>query len=175
MQPSRIFTRSTFVLTCSIVLTACTGARPHNLGIVNSTLVPCPESPNCVSSDSLDVSHYVPAFKLEASSEQVWSEIKLYVQSQENMEIVRELKDYLYVESTSFFMRFVDDFELHLREKDGIIAVRSASRYGKSDFGVNKERVDDLYLYLNEKGLVSEAPMPEHLKLNSADADTTVE
>ncbi|GIC78947.1 DUF1499 domain-containing protein [Moritella sp. F3] len=157
MLTSHKFTRSIFVLTCGLVLTACTGARPHNLGVVNSMLAPCPETPNCVSSDSLDESHYVPAFKLEASSEQVWSEIKLYLDSQSNMEIVRELKDYLYVESTSTFMRFVDDVELHLREQDGIIAVRSASRYGKSDFGVNKERIDDLYLYLSEKGLVSEA------------------
>lgn len=157
MVRSHQFTRATFVLTCSLVLTACTGARPHNLGIVNSTLAPCPDTPNCVSSDSLDESHYVPAFKLEASSEQVWSEIKVYLDSQSNMKIVRELSDYLYVESTSMLMRFVDDFELHLREEDGIIAVRSASRYGKSDFGVNKERVDALYLYLSEKGLVSEA------------------
>lgn len=157
MVRSHLFTRATFVLTCSLVLTACTGARPHNLGIVNSTLAPCPDTPNCVSSDSLDESHYVPAFKLEASSEQVWSEIKVYLDSQSNMKIVRELSDYLYVESTSMLMRFVDDFELHLREEDGIIAVRSASRYGKSDFGVNKERVDALYLYLSEKGLVSEA------------------
>lgn len=157
MLTSHVFNRSTFVLTCSLVLTACTGARPHNLGVVNSQLAPCPDTPNCVSSDSLDESHYVPAFKLEASSELVWSEIKLYIDSQSNMEIVRELKDYLYVESTSTLMRFVDDFELHLREQDGIIAVRSASRYGKSDFGVNKERIDDLYLYLSEKGLVSEA------------------
>lgn len=157
MLTSHVFNRSTFVLTCSLVLTACTGARPHNLGVVNSQLAPCPDTPNCVSSDSLDESHYVPAFKLEASSELVWSEIKLYIDSQSNMEIVRELKDYLYVESTSTLMRFVDDVELHLREQDGIIAVRSASRYGKSDFGVNKERIDDLYLYLSEKGLVSEA------------------
>ncbi|SQD77334.1 DUF1499 domain-containing protein [Moritella yayanosii] len=157
MFTSRIYTRSTFILTCSLVLTACTGARPHNLGIVNATLAPCPETPNCVSSDSLDESHYVPAFKLEASSEQVWTEIKLYLNSQSNMEIVRERNDYLYVESTSTLMRFVDDFELHLREQHGIIAVRSASRYGQSDFGVNKDRVDALYLYLSEKGLVSEA------------------
>jgi len=157
MLTSHVLNRSTFVLTCSLVLTACTGARPHNLGVVNSQLAPCPDTPNCVSSDSLDESHYVPAFKLEASSELVWSEIKLYIDSQSNMEIVRELKDYLYVESTSTLMRFVDDVELHLREQDGIIAVRSASRYGKSDFGVNKERIDDLYLYLSEKGLVSEA------------------
>ncbi|SGZ05618.1 Putative uncharacterized protein [Moritella viscosa] len=160
MFSSRMFTRSTFVLTWSVLLAACTGTPPDNLGVVNSKLAACPESPNCVSSDSLDESHYVPAFKLEASAELAWSEIKAYLQAQRNMEIMIETTDYIYVESTSSLMRFVDDFELHLRLKDGIIAVRSASRLGKSDFGVNKKRVDDLYEALNDKGLVSVAPKP---------------
>jgi len=160
MHSSRIFKRSTLILTCGMFLASCSGTPPDNIGIVNSMLTPCPESPNCVSSDSLDESHYVPAFKLEANAELVWSEIKVYLQAQHNMEIMTETTDYLYVESTSSLMRFVDDFELHLRLKDGIIAVRSASRLGKSDFGVNKQRVDDLYKALNDKGLVSEATKP---------------
>ncbi|KXO13490.1 hypothetical protein AKG98_3295 [Moritella sp. JT01] len=160
MHTSRIFKRSILILTCSIFLASCSGTPPDNIGIVNSLLTPCPESPNCVSSDSLDESHYVPAFKLEVSAEVVWSEIKVYLQAQHNMEIMTETADYLYVESTSTLMRFVDDFELHLRLNDGIIAVRSASRLGKSDFGVNKQRVDDLYKALNDKGLVSKAAKP---------------
>ncbi|MDX2319757.1 MAG: DUF1499 domain-containing protein [Moritella sp.] len=156
----RILSRSTLVLTCSVLIMACSGSRPDNLGIVKSTLSACPESPNCVSSDSLDDSHYTPAFKLEAPSNVVWQEVKLYLQAQHNMEIITETSNYLYLESTSTFMRFVDDFELHLRQQDGIIAVRSASRLGKSDFGVNKQRVDDLYKELNAKGLVTEAAKP---------------
>ncbi|MGC3837006.1 hypothetical protein ACPSKX_23880 [Moritella viscosa] len=53
MFSSRMFTRSTFVLTWSVLLAACTGTPPDNLGVVNSKLAACPESPNCVSSDSL--------------------------------------------------------------------------------------------------------------------------
>lgn len=151
------FTRATFVVTCALLITGCSGSRPDNLGVVNSKLAACPESPNCVSSDSEGESHYVPAFKLEASPERVWNEIKRYLLAQRNMEIITETSDYLYVESTSTLMRFVDDFELHLREQDGIIAIRSASRLGKSDFGVNKKRVDDLYTALNNKGLVTQA------------------
>ena len=152
--------RSTLVLTCSVLVMACSGSRPDNLGVVNARLSECPKTPNCVSSDSLEQSHYVPAFKLEKSPALVWGSIKTYLQAQNNMDIIIETKDYLYIESTSILMRFVDDFELHLREKDGIIAVRSASRLGKSDFGVNKQRVDDLYKALNDKGLVSEAVKP---------------
>jgi uncharacterized protein (DUF1499 family) len=49
---------------------------------------------------------------------------------------------------------FVDDLELHLRPGAGIIAVRSASRTGRSDFGVNRSRVEDLRAALIKRGIV---------------------
>ncbi|MFT5144176.1 MAG: hypothetical protein ACI84D_002808, partial [Thalassolituus oleivorans] len=54
-------------------------------------------------------------------------------------------------ESTSFFFRFVDDLELHHRPSLGIIAVRSASRIGRKDFGVNRKRVEQLRDLLSSK------------------------
>ena len=41
-------------------------------------------------------------------------------------------------------MRFVDDVELYYDEKAGLIHVRSASRLGRRDFGVNRKRVEAL-------------------------------
>lgn len=149
--------QTVIVLTFSVLLTACSGSRPDNLGVVNSSLTACPDTPNCVSSDSHDVEHYVPAFQLEQAADIVWEEIKAYIKQQSNMQIVFEKADYMHVESTSSLLGFVDDFELHLRQQEGIIAVRSASRLGHSDFGVNKQRVEDLYRELNQKQLVSKA------------------
>lgn len=149
------FNHSAIIILCSMFLTACSGSRPDNIGIVNLKLTACPESPNCVSSDSIDKEHHVPAFKLEKAAELVWLDVKAYLQMQQNMQIISQTADYMHIESTSSLMRFVDDFELHLRKRDGIIAVRSASRLGHSDFGVNKQRIEDLYLYLSNKGLVS--------------------
>jgi uncharacterized protein (DUF1499 family) len=50
--------------------------------------------------------------------------------------------DYIYAEFTSEWLGFVDDVEFYLDEKAGLIHVRSASRLGRKDFGVNRERVE---------------------------------
>jgi len=63
---------------------------------------------------------------------------------------------YLHAECTSRIFRFVDDLELHLRPDDGIIAVRSASRVGKGDMGVNHKRVESLRQRLTSSGLLRE-------------------
>jgi uncharacterized protein (DUF1499 family) len=49
---------------------------------------------------------------------------------------------------------FVDDLELHLRAAEGVIAVRSASRLGYSDLGVNRRRIEDLRALLIKQGTV---------------------
>ncbi len=54
--------------------------------------------------------------------------------------IVISEKLYLHVEFTSAFFRFVDDVEFLLDDEKKLIHVRSASRVGNSDFGVNRKR-----------------------------------
>ena len=51
-------------------------------------------------------------------------------------------------------MGFVDDLELQLRAPEGIIAVRSASRLGYGDMGVNRKRIEDLRSTLVAEGAV---------------------
>jgi uncharacterized protein (DUF1499 family) len=68
---------------------------------------------------------------------------------------ITEVSDnYLHAECRSAVFRFVDDLELELRPAEGIIAVRSASRIGYSDFGVNRSRVERLRSALQSRGLV---------------------
>jgi uncharacterized protein (DUF1499 family) len=69
-------------------------------------------------------------------------------------EIASQTDTYLHAECRSLVFRFVDDLELELRPGDGIIAVRSASRKGHSDFGVNRRRVEDLRERLRSRGVV---------------------
>ncbi len=66
--------------------------------------------------------------------------------------IVTESPEYLHAECRSSVFGFVDDLELQLRPSDGIIAVRSASRLGHSDFGVNRKRIETLRNALIKKG-----------------------
>jgi len=61
---------------------------------------------------------------------------------------------YLHMECKSLIFRFVDDLELLLTPTTGIIDIRSASRLGKSDFGVNRKRVESLRQVLLNKGLI---------------------
>lgn len=60
----------------------------------------------------------------------------------------------LHVECRSRLFRFVDDFELELRPGEGIVAVRSASRLGYTDLGVNRRRVEALRAELTKRGVV---------------------
>ena len=68
--------------------------------------------------------------------------------------IQREESTYLWASFTSKRLRFVDDVELRVDADKHIIHVRSASRVGRSDFGVNRARVEMLRSLLNQNKTV---------------------
>ena len=68
--------------------------------------------------------------------------------------IVTQTDNYLHAECSSAFFGFVDDIELHLRPEQNLIAVRSAARLGRSDFGVNRKRVENLRSLLRQQSVV---------------------
>ena len=130
-------------------LFSCAGKRPSSPGVKNGLLAPCPSSPNCVSSDEGDSEHHVAPFLLAVPPEKAWTIVREIVSGMPRTHIATERADYLHAECRSFLFGFVDDLELHLRPGEGIIAVRSASRLGYSDFGVNRRRIEDLRASLN--------------------------
>lgn len=64
--------------------------------------------------------------------------------------LAKRTEDYLHIECTSTVFRFVDDFEV--QRQSGQLTVRSESRTGYSDFGVNRERAEQFRALLNEAG-----------------------
>ncbi len=56
--------------------------------------------------------------------------------------IVTQEPNYIYAQSTTALLKFTDDIEFALDTSKGIIDVRSASRLGRKDFGVNRARVE---------------------------------
>lgn len=134
-------------------LFSCTGQRPTNLGIHEGEFSACPSSPNCVSSDANDEAHKVAAFQFSIAGTDAWQAAKQAVLSLPRTSIITETTDYLHAECSSAVFGFVDDLELHLRPADGIIAVRSASRLGHSDFGVNRKRVEQLRNRLSKQAI----------------------
>lgn len=123
-------------------------------GIENNRLAPCPSSPNCVSSDATDEGHAVEPFGLAADPDQAWAALQEVMKSRPRTRIVELTGDYLHAEEKSRLFGFVDDIEFHLRPGQGLIAVRSASRTGYSDLGVNRRRVEAIRQALKDRGVV---------------------
>jgi uncharacterized protein (DUF1499 family) len=117
--------------------------RPANLGVRDGRLAPPKRTPNSVSSqvDRADAEHFIApiAFKGDAGDA-----MRKAVASMPGSTVVREQPNYLYAEFRTPLMRFVDDVELYYDEAAGLIHVRSSSRLGRRDFGVNRKRVEAL-------------------------------
>ncbi len=128
--------------------------RPGKIGVADGQLNACPSSPNCVCSDSRDTAHSVEPLELAVEAAAAWAVVTQSVQSLRRVRIVSETENYLHAECSSRLLGFVDDLELHLRPADGIIAVRSASRLGYSDFGVNRRRVEKLRTSLRARNIL---------------------
>lgn len=118
--------------------------RPGDLGVSGGQLRPCPASPNCVCSQHADVEHAIAPFAIQGDGEAEWERLRQAIQNTSRAVIVTETPDYLHAEFTSLIFRFVDDVELFRAPADGVIHVRSASRVGYSDLGVNRQRVEKL-------------------------------
>jgi len=126
-----------------VFMTGCAGSPPFHLGLKNGRFAPCPDRDNCVSSQSRDEKHRVAPLAYNESRESALKHLKEVVQSMKRTRIVDESNDYLRVEFTSAVMGFVDDVEFYFPHEP-IIHIKSASRIGYSDFGVNRKRVEKI-------------------------------
>jgi uncharacterized protein (DUF1499 family) len=120
------------------------GTRPPNLGVEQGLFAPCPDTPNCVSSQSIDDLHQIEPFTYQDDPKIAFEQIKTILENTENAAIITAEPNYIYAEFTSPLMGFVDDVEFYLDEQETLIQVRSASRLGESDLGVNRKRIETL-------------------------------
>ena len=127
-----------------LALTAgCSSGRPPaSLGVSEGRLAPCPGSPNCVSSEAAAEQRVEP-LRYDGDAAQARARLLDVLNSMERVRIVQSTDDYLYAEFRSAVFGFVDDVEFYF-SPPGIIQVRSASRTGYYDFGVNRERVETI-------------------------------
>jgi uncharacterized protein (DUF1499 family) len=116
----------------------------HSTGASQMSLTPCPDSPNCVSSLSSDEAHAIKPFSYEGAPTQAWERLKAAVLSGKRVTLIEDTGTYLHVQVRSLIFHFTDDVEFLLQDDDKLIHVRSASRAGYSDFGVNRRRVEQI-------------------------------
>lgn len=105
-------------------------------------ITPCPNSPNCVSSMDQFPDHKVEPLRYKTSADEAIAKLRKIVEAMPRANIVQSSPHYLRVEVKSAIFRFVDDLELLAGEGPGVIHIRSASRVGYWDLGVNRRRVE---------------------------------
>ena len=127
-----------FFLTLIPFISACAGEPPQNIGVTESRLAPCPESPNCVSSFDTKAPHSIKPIKADLEK------IEKTLASLNNANIVNRSNNYMRAEFKSRLMGYVDDVEFLYDEIENISHVRSASRVGYSDLGTNRRRVEKI-------------------------------
>jgi len=123
--------------------------RPTNLGVHAGKLSPCPSTPNCVSSQSQDAVHQIEPFTYDSSPQEAMANLKTALQSFRRAKVIAQTENYLSAEFTIPVVGFVDDVEFLLDKDAKVIHVRSASRLGESDLGVNRKRIETLRALLS--------------------------
>jgi uncharacterized protein (DUF1499 family) len=123
------------------LFSGCSGTRPSNLGVKDNRLSPCPSSPNCVSSQSDDEGHKIDPIPFTSTPAEAMDRLIAVVRRMERTTVVRERPDYLHVEFRTS-LGFVDDVEFYVDDKEKVIHLRSASRVGYWDLGVNRKRME---------------------------------
>jgi uncharacterized protein (DUF1499 family) len=116
----------------------------------------CPDSPNCVYSQANpgDEVHFIAPFKIIGAINIASDAVKNALLSQGRTVITQEGENTLHAESTSLIFRFVDDVDIILDSEARLFHVRSASRIGYGDFGVNRKRIEDLRSRLKTAGVI---------------------
>jgi uncharacterized protein (DUF1499 family) len=123
------------------------GQRPSDLGAPNHMLkAPGEKSLNTVSSQAAlhphTNYHKIAPFKFVGDPALAMARLQKIVVGMEGASVVSAQPDYLYAEFQTKLLKFIDDVEFSLDAAKGEINMRSASRLGRKDFGVNRERLE---------------------------------
>jgi uncharacterized protein (DUF1499 family) len=129
------------------------GKRPDNLGVKDGRLAACGRRLNCVSSQAEpgDAQRYVTAIPFKGNAVEAIAAARRAIEAMRRATVIRHEGSYLHAEFKSKLMGFVDDVEFTYDEKAGVLHVRSASRLGRRDYGVNRKRVEALRAWIEKK------------------------
>lgn len=134
------------ILTSLLLLTGC-AETVSKLGIDNGQFKECPTTPNCVNSQAKDKKHFIEPIITTGSPLEAKRHILNILKDLKRSKIKVAEDNYIRAEFTSRIFRFVDDVEFYFpdtKSKKRIIHVRSASRIGHSDLGVNRKRIEQI-------------------------------
>jgi uncharacterized protein (DUF1499 family) len=122
--------------------------RPKNVGLVDGRLQACGNKPNCVSSMADPNSEYYIKPLESENIEGLWDDLNILLPDM-GFRVSESQDNYLHFTETSKIFRFVDDIEFQLDREAQVIHMRSQSRVGYSDLGVNRKRLEKIRKTLN--------------------------
>ncbi len=115
-------------------------------------LPPCRRTPNCVSTQATDPSKFMDPIPYTGSLEKARERLLKVLKAFPRTTIVKQDAVSLKAECRSLLFRFVDDVDFVFHDREKLIHFRSASRLGRSDFGVNRKRMETIRQQFEDAG-----------------------
>ncbi len=139
-----------FLAAIAILLGALRGRQPTDLGVHNGRLKPPSPTPNSVTSQAAlypdhpqrAYAEIAPLPLKQSSGAASIQALAAVLAAMPGLKLVEQRPDYLRAEAETRWMKFTDDLEFWFNPARGVLELRSASRLGRKDFGVNRERIE---------------------------------
>ncbi|MFK0732629.1 MAG: DUF1499 domain-containing protein [Gloeotrichia echinulata HAB0833] len=147
---SRLLTFALIFLTLTSSLIPTPVLASSALGVDNGHLTACPASDNCVVSQNADPKHAIDPIPYHVDRNAAREIVVKVLTVVPRTEVVEQTDNYIHATSKSRIFKFVDDVEFYFPPDESVIHMRSASRVGDSDFGVNRRRVEQIRLALRD-------------------------
>jgi uncharacterized protein (DUF1499 family) len=126
------------------------GSPPKKLGVKDGRLAPPSRTPNSVSSQAaswpgeMSEAARIDPLPGRGSAAATMPRLRALVEAMPGAAVIEAREDYLYVQFTTRWLKFVDDAEFWFDPAANLVQVRSASRVGRKDFGVNRARIESI-------------------------------
>lgn len=136
-------------LTGSLILPDAAAAA-SGLGVTDGHLAACPASPNCVVSQDGDPKHAIDPIAYHVDRDRAKETLLKVINAVPRTEVIEKTDNYIHALSKSRIFKFVDDVEFYFPKDENVIHMRSASRVGESDLGVNRRRMEQIRLAMRD-------------------------
>jgi uncharacterized protein (DUF1499 family) len=132
-----------FGIVMVVLISGCQSAPSRSPGLRDGRLSGCPDSPNCVSTESIGEKHSIAPLTFTSSPGDALNCLKRIIADMKRTKIVQADDYYMWAEFRTL-LGFVDDVEFYIDDRSRTIRMRSASRFGYWDFGVNRRRLEEI-------------------------------
>lgn len=134
----------------SLIFSQPTWAVASSLEVNDSLLSPCPKTPNCVVSQNADEKHHISPITYHTDLDEARETLLKVLTVVPRTEVIEQTDNYIHALSKSRIFKFIDDVEFYFPSDEQVIQMRSASRVGESDLGVNRRRLEQIRLAMRD-------------------------